>query len=283
MSIDFKKLLEPFPPQDVDWRIGQAGKGSNGIWAKVLAYLTNRAIMDRLDSVVGPQNWRNEYTTGPQGGVLCGLSLRLDSEWVTKWDGAENTDIEAVKGGLSDAMKRAAVQWGIGRYLYDLGESWADVLDKKKDGARYANCKIKVNGQEEWVQFYWIPPRLPEWAMPTPITAPPASGAQSQAERVKQEKLKSLDATSKKNAAKKLDTTSVGNDDPKTAHSKYSEASTRILNWTGTPEQWPAFRDMASKRIDELLASGEITAEQKTSLVTMLVKRDEAFAQPAAA
>lgn len=42
-------------------------------------------------------------------------------------DGAENTDIEPVKGGLSDAYKRAAVKWGIGRYLYDMEAAWVDV------------------------------------------------------------------------------------------------------------------------------------------------------------
>ncbi len=166
----FQRLRDPFPPSDVSWRIAQAGKGKNGIWAKVLAYLDNRAIMDRLDEVVGPENWHNEFTTGPQGGVLCGISIRLGEEWITKWDGAENTDIEAIKGGLSDSMKRAAVQWGIGRYLYSLGDSWAQVSD---DGAHFASCKIKVSGKEEHVNFKWDHPTLPAWALPNGNGEPP--------------------------------------------------------------------------------------------------------------
>ena len=52
-----------------------------------------------------------------------------------KWDAAENTQVEAVKGGRSGAMKRAAVQWGIGRYLYNLEEGFAQTsLDKSRDG-----------------------------------------------------------------------------------------------------------------------------------------------------
>ena len=160
---DISKLKAPFPPSDVSWRIGQAGENNRGIWAKVLAYLTNRAIMDRLDEVVGAENWRNEFQPGPQGGVICGLSLRINNEWITKWDGAENSDIEAVKGGLSDSMKRAAVQWGIGRYLYDLGESWATISE---NGAHYANCKIKKDGQDKWINFKWDHPKLPAWALP---------------------------------------------------------------------------------------------------------------------
>lgn len=60
---------------------------------------------------------------------LCTIQIFDDDrhEWLEKTDGAENTDYEPVKGGLSDAMKRAASQWGIGRYLYKLGTPWVDV------------------------------------------------------------------------------------------------------------------------------------------------------------
>ena len=60
---------------------------------------------------------------------LCTIQIFDDErhEWMEKTDGAENTDYEPVKGGLSDAMKRAASQWGIGRYLYKLGTPWVDV------------------------------------------------------------------------------------------------------------------------------------------------------------
>lgn len=155
--MDLSKLSEPFPENEVKWRIGQAGKKKNGeIWAKILAYIDARAVMDRLDEVCGIENWRNEFKPAPCGGNLCGVSIKIGDEWVTKWDGAENTDFEEVKGGLSDSFKRAAVQWGIGRYLYNMGEQWAEVNDR---GSHYANCKIKVNGKEEWVSFNWDSPK----------------------------------------------------------------------------------------------------------------------------
>ena len=155
-QIDFDKLAEPFEPFDVEWRIAQAGKRNGKVWARILAYITNRAVMHRLDEVCGPANWRNEYQPAPTGGkgVLCGLSIRVNGEWVTKWDGAENTDVEATKGGLSDAMKRAAVQWGIGRYLYELGESWANIVEQ---GGAY-NSRVKVDDKQEWIS--WNPPEL---------------------------------------------------------------------------------------------------------------------------
>lgn len=114
-------LARRFAVDDLAWKpvaiLREQGK------ARVVPYVTNRAIMDRLDQVCGPENWRNEYRPGPNGGLLCGISIRLvredhTAEWVTKWDGAENTKLEPVKGGLSASMRRAAVQWGIGRYLY---------------------------------------------------------------------------------------------------------------------------------------------------------------------
>lgn len=165
MTIDFAKLADPFPAEDIEWRVQSSGKKGDKVWARVLAYVTNRAIQERLDAVAGPGNWRNEFTTGPGGGVLCGISIRVERadgtyEWVTKYDGAENTDIEAIKGGLSGAMKRAAVQWGIGRILYKLPAGWAQIeADKKK-----ALHSDKLKESKEW--FYWNPPNLPAWALP---------------------------------------------------------------------------------------------------------------------
>ncbi len=161
--MDLSKLDEPFDDSEIEWRIQQAGENNKGPWAKCLAYVTNRAIMRRLDDVVGKENWQNSYVPGPNGGVVCRLSIRINNEWITKEDGAENTDIESVKGGLSDAMKRSAYQWGIGRYLYYLDEGWANVHE---NGEHFASCKIKKDGQDKHIQFRWSPPQLPSWALP---------------------------------------------------------------------------------------------------------------------
>jgi hypothetical protein len=171
---DLMKLSEPFPADDIEWRMGRCGKTKAGkFWGMCLAYITNRAIMERLDLVCGPDNWRNEFAAGPTGGLLCGLSIRVAHptddgvtfEWVTKWDGAENTDIEGVKGGLSGAMKRAGSQWGIGRYLYNLEETFVQIVEKGKDARERRAQTPEKDGRET---FYWIPPRLPSWAVPAP-------------------------------------------------------------------------------------------------------------------
>lgn len=151
-----RHLAEPFGPDELEWRVGRMGKGARGPWVHVLAYQTSRAVMDRFDAVCGPENWTNEFRAGPGGGVICRISVNIEGVgWVSKEDGAENTDIEAVKGGLSGAMKRAAVQWGCGRYLYGIEESFALVHDHGQHTAGKGDERVR-----------WNPPALPDWALP---------------------------------------------------------------------------------------------------------------------
>ena len=133
LASDLRRLAAPFPPADVEWKPGATTRDkSKGL---AMCYISSRAVQNRLDDVCGPADWRNEFRPGPEGGVLCGISVYVEradgtAEWITKWDGSESTDIEAVKGGLSGSMKRAAVQWGIGRYLYDLPAQWVRLDDR---------------------------------------------------------------------------------------------------------------------------------------------------------
>lgn len=154
-------LANKFTEDALEWRIGRCGVTARGPWAQLLCYVTNRAIQDRLDAVVGPHRWQNQFVQWGSGNQLCGISIRCGDEWITKWDGAPNTDVEPVKGGLSDSMKRAAVQWGIGRYLYQLPETWADCVSEKRPGWRMAKTK-------DGKPFSWRPPSLKDiapWAL----------------------------------------------------------------------------------------------------------------------
>ena len=167
--MDLERLKDPFRPDEIDWRVGQCGKNGERVWARVLAYLTSRAVMERLDEVCGPENWWDEYRPGPQGGVVCGITIRTDAGPVTKWDGAENTDIEGVKGGLSDAFKRAAVKFGVGRYLYGLGESWADCTTERQKGDGWHSGATK-----DGTRFWWKAPGLPREFLPRESKPDPA-------------------------------------------------------------------------------------------------------------
>lgn len=158
----FQELKKPFGYADIEWRVARVGQSDRGPWAHVLAYVTNRAIQDRLDSVFTPFGWENEYRPGPGGGIICGITAIIDGSRITKWDGAENTHVESVKGGLSDSMKRSAVQWGIGRYLYRLPATQYAVIEPSRDKAMHYQPANKSKGTPA---FYWNPPSLPEWAV----------------------------------------------------------------------------------------------------------------------
>ena len=128
------ELAMPFAPEDLEWRLQKVIEARElGI---AVPYVTNRAIMGRLDDVVVAENWYNEFKpwhgAGGKEAQLCGISIRYGEGFITKWDGAENSDIEPVKGGLSDSMKRAAVQWGIGRVLYNMDVVFVDVEKRGK-------------------------------------------------------------------------------------------------------------------------------------------------------
>lgn len=160
--MDLKKLKDVFPEDDIEWRIGRCGVTNGKVWATCLAYISARAVQDRLDEVCGAENWRVVYAAFEgkdlKSGVIAEIFVNRCGVWIGKQDGADQTDTEPFKGGISGAFKRAACAWGVGRYLYSLEEGFAQVVDKG-NGARYAKTK-------EGQAFYWIPPKLPEWAVP---------------------------------------------------------------------------------------------------------------------
>lgn len=117
-------LAAAFPPENISWRVGSTTQDKKKGMA--LAFIDARDVMDRLDAVCGPENWQDRYEFhGPR--TICYLSIRIGDEWITKADGAGDSDVEAEKGAISDALKRAAVKWGVGRYLYDLASPWVEI------------------------------------------------------------------------------------------------------------------------------------------------------------
>lgn len=113
-------LAKPFAPEDLEWRLQNTIEES--MRGMAVPYVTNRAIQNRLDEVCGPENWYNEFkpwhSNGKKDAQLCGIAIYFEGKgFITKWDGAEDSDIEPIKGGLSDSMKRAAYRWLSSRNL----------------------------------------------------------------------------------------------------------------------------------------------------------------------
>src|SRR5512138_2512382 len=114
------ELRRPFPASKISFKV-QTKPNEKGN-SLVVAYIDARDVMERLDDVVGP-DWSDRYEkAGTAKGLVCYLTVC----GVTRADvGDDNNENEPVKSAYSDAFKRAAVKFGIGRFLYDLPKMWA--------------------------------------------------------------------------------------------------------------------------------------------------------------
>ena len=136
-----RALAEPFDADDVRWRCGHKAKDNTK--AMALAYMDARCAEERLDEVLGA-GWQCRYSElrngAARGGqdsspsiIVCEIGILLpDHGWIWRANGAGDTDVEAEKGALSDAFKRAATKWGIGRYLYGFPSPWAEIVPQGK-------------------------------------------------------------------------------------------------------------------------------------------------------
>src|SRR5579859_8060651 len=120
-------LREPFDPRDVDFRVqGRANEATGR--AQVVAYIDARAVQDRLDTVVGPGNWSFDWqpVVMDKGEVMVAKGV-LTIHGVAKADAGSASNFEQSLGAVSHCFKRAAVHWGIGRYLYGIPQAWVQV------------------------------------------------------------------------------------------------------------------------------------------------------------
>ena len=132
MKLTIKQQLErPFDAHRIHWRVGATTRDKTKCIP--LAYIDARDVMQRLDAIVGEYNWQCEYPLADSGLLICKLGIYFDDrkEWIWKSNGAGDTHVEAEKGKCSDAFKRAAVLWGIGRYLYALPNQWVKMENNR--------------------------------------------------------------------------------------------------------------------------------------------------------
>lgn len=110
----------------------------------LLLYQDARCAMNVLDDAVGQFNWQKEYYEA-KGQLFCKVGIKDSdtSEWIWKSDTGSESNIEADKGLASDAFKRAAVAWGIGRELYTAPKITVSITDKDMFNGRLSQ-KFKV-------------------------------------------------------------------------------------------------------------------------------------------
>lgn len=102
----------------------RAGRGG-----KTFDYVNARQVARRLDEVVGPSNWSTQVQVVRADhpvSVLVTLSIfgvsKTDAGYSNNPEADDESDksyeLEPLKAAVSDGFKRAAVQWGVGRFLY---------------------------------------------------------------------------------------------------------------------------------------------------------------------
>jgi hypothetical protein len=149
------ELREPFDPVEVQWRIdGRAGQDGK---ARCVPYVDARTVIRRLNMVLGGDGWQTRYKLlGPQD-VQCRLMVRFPGhkEWVSREDVGESGDGQdnKLKSAFSDSLKRAAVQFGVGAYIYRIGAQWLPT----------------VRGEGKYIDEEKAVPQLEQWALPEPM------------------------------------------------------------------------------------------------------------------
>jgi hypothetical protein len=112
--MNLKDLSKKIPYQ---WRVQSFSK--NKPVCSCVAYIDARDVMAVLDEVVGAEHWQDDYKV-IHNQMFAGIGIKVNNEWVWKWDTGTESQTEKEKGIVSDSFKRAAVKWGVGRFLYDL-------------------------------------------------------------------------------------------------------------------------------------------------------------------
>lgn len=171
MDLDLLKESVPFK-----WRVQNFSKSSNT--AVCVAYIDSRDVMDMLDATVGQENWQSDYKE-IKGNLYAGVGIKIKEEWVWKWDCGTESNSDKAKGEASDAFKRAAVKWGVGRFLYDVPVQYVKSNEPKKDnnypypvdeeGNKIKNLSDYINQREKVLVFQSRTKRFDKAPAPVPL------------------------------------------------------------------------------------------------------------------
>jgi hypothetical protein len=174
--MNLEKLKEEMP---FKWRV----QSQSDYGAQCVAYVDSRQVQDKLDDVVGPGNWQCDYKV-INDNLYAAVAVKVDNEWVWKWDCGTESNTEKEKGEASDAFKRAAVKWGVGRFLYAMPLQKVKVK-KHTNGKNYpcddsgnilwdgdlltefVNKKINAGSSKQNPAKYEKPAEAPTYSNPT--------------------------------------------------------------------------------------------------------------------
>ncbi len=121
-------LRRPFTAEAVKFKVQATWPKDKPTGGLIVAYIDARLVVERLNLIV-PHLWSDQYRTVGGGQMWCDLTV----DQITRSDVGEGQG----KGLVSDALKRAAVKFGVGVSLYATPKMILDVksglLKPRKD------------------------------------------------------------------------------------------------------------------------------------------------------
>lgn len=169
------ELAKPFEDHEIEWKIQnviQNNFGKTQYQGLGLGYIDARAIQRRLNDVCG-LGWSttyNHYMLGQYAVVECTIGIYVNGHWIYRTDGVEleQGGIEPVKSAFSNALKRAAVHFGIGHFLYSIGTVYIDIYQNNvqseksvcpKDADKSIGGNFTVSKQKVQIYGKYVSPK----------------------------------------------------------------------------------------------------------------------------
>jgi hypothetical protein len=121
---DLKVLKAPFAKDNLGVKVQSFSKDRTR--AMLVLYLQHTDVMNKLEEV--DPAWTSEVLGEERHGETCYVRTRLTLKGVARENVGEGGD---PKSAYSDALKRAAMLFGVGRYLYDSVTVWTEYNDQR--------------------------------------------------------------------------------------------------------------------------------------------------------
>lgn len=133
-----KALADPIPVEFLPNSIMESKQKKGTYVAMAFGYVRVQGVLNHLDKVLGPENWSVDYEPleSPNPTFLCRLRVKVGFEWVEKSavGASDEKDGKAFKAAQTDALKRAAAAWGVGKFLQDIPKRWVACETYSKNG-----------------------------------------------------------------------------------------------------------------------------------------------------
>jgi len=168
-------LCERFRYTDIEFVIVNAfdynTQNGQQIKAFALPYIKKESGEQRLDEVLGVDNWENDFTfPDAQGRIKYKIKFRVGEgdDWREKNEGSTIDTSDrgqfsktAFESGLAFAEKRCIAKLGVGRYLKLCPDLQVEISHGFQPGWNKYSFKSKVD-KTNYVSFWWKEPMLPK-------------------------------------------------------------------------------------------------------------------------